>query len=196
MIEMLKLECDELSKLHILPNAITYVNMSLGAIAIFISANSNPNNIKIASILILIAGIVDKLDGYIARKMKATSKFGKELDSLCDLVSFGIAPILLWWNINKGLLGISETLVSLFFIGGAAYRLARYNATKEDKYIVGLPITIAGMIVAGKQLIDISYRLELVDQSIINIENMLIITLLSALMINSFKIKKPCIKFF
>lgn len=193
---MLRSGRDELSKLHILPNAITYANMSLGAIAIFISAASHPNNIKIASILILIAGITDKLDGYVARKMKATSKFGKELDSLCDLVSFGIAPILLWWNINKGLLGIRETLVSLVFIGCGAYRLARYNATKEDRYIVGLPITIAGMIVAAKQLIDISYRLKLVDQSIINIENMLIITLLSALMINSFKIKKPCIKYF
>lgn len=195
-IKMLKSQPDELSRLHILPNAITYANMSLGAIAIFISTNSNPGNIKIASILILIAGITDKLDGYVARKMKATSGFGKELDSLCDLVSFGIAPILLWWHINKGLLGISEAVASLFFIGSGIYRLARYNIRKEDRYIVGLPITIAGMVVAGKQLLDVSYRLKFVTQSTINIENIIIITLLSILMTNSFKIRKPCIKYF
>lgn len=193
---MLKSERDELSKPHVLPNVITYVNMSLGTIAILISLNSNSDNIKIASVLVLIAGITDKLDGYIARKLKATSKFGKELDSLCDLVTFGVAPILLWWNINKGLLGTSETLASLFFIGGGIFRLARYNASNQETHIVGLPITVAGMLMAGKHLLDTVYRLRLVSQCTVNIENIVVTFFLSALMISSFRIKKSCLKRF
>ena len=189
---MLGFECNEFSKPHIiLTNAISYANMSLGAIAIFISTNNTPINIKIASILILLAGATDKLDGYLARKLGVTSKFGKELDSFSDLVSFGIAPVVLWWNMNKGLLGIAEVLTSLFFIGGAIFRLARYNLAKEEKYIVGLPITIAGMLVGGKHLLDISHRLDFIGGSTINIENILIMVLLSILMVSRFKIKKP-----
>lgn len=193
---MLGLRCKGLTKTHIWPNAITYVNMALGAVAIFVGANHTPHNIKIASMLILIAGVLDKLDGYVARKLGVTSRFGKELDSLCDLVSFGIAPVVLWWHINKGLLGIGEVLISLFFIGAGIFRLARYNISKEKKYIVGLPITIAGMIMGGKHLVDINHRLNLLDKSRINIENMLIMFLLSIWMISSFKIKKPPLKLF
>lgn len=191
---MLELKWNETSKPHMLANTITYANMSLGAIAVFISVNNAPINIRIASILILVAGITDKLDGYVARKLGATSNFGKELDSLSDLVSFGIAPVVLWWNINKGLLGPVEVLVSLLFIGGGIFRLARYNVTKEEKYITGLPITIAGMILGLKHLLDIEHRFKLVGQNTINIENMVIMILLSILMVSSFKIKKPSLK--
>ncbi len=168
--------------------------MSLGAMAVFISMNHNPINIRIATILVLVAGITDKLDGFAARKLGATSNFGKELDSLSDLVSFGIAPVVLWWNMNDGLLGLSEALVSLFFIGSGIFRLARYNVAKEEKYIMGLPITIAGMIMACKHLLDISYRLNLVGKNTINIENILIMAILSILMVSSLKIKKPSSK--
>ncbi|MFY9279587.1 MAG: CDP-diacylglycerol--serine O-phosphatidyltransferase [Caldicoprobacterales bacterium] len=190
----MRLECDRLSKLHILPSAITYVNMSLGAIAIFISTNNTPVNIKIAALLVVIAGITDKLDGYVARKLRITSKFGRELDSLSDLVSFGMAPIVLWWNINNGLLGIREITVSLLFIGGGIFRLARYNISTDERYIIGLPITVAGMVMGGKHLLDTVYRLKLVSQSTINLENTFIIVLLSLLMISSFKVKKTYLK--
>lgn len=186
---MQRLEYKE--KLQILPNTITYANMALGAAAIFISANSTPVNVKIASILILIAGLTDKLDGYVARKLGVSSSFGKELDSLCDLVSFGVAPVALWWNINKGLLGVGEVIVSLFFIGGGIFRLARYNITEEEKYIVGLPITIAGMAMGGKHLLDIIYRFKFVGVSTINIENIIIMAVLSILMVSSLRVKKP-----
>lgn len=191
---MLVSKCNKSSKSHILPCIITYINMSLGAMAVFISMNHNPINIRIATILVLVAGITDKLDGFAARKLGATSNFGKELDSLSDLVSFGIAPVVLWWNMNDGLLGLSEALVSLFFIGSGIFRLARYNVAKEEKYIMGLPITIAGMIMACKHLLDISYRLNLVGKNTINIENILIMAILSILMVSSLKIKKPSSK--
>ncbi|NLI61537.1 MAG: CDP-diacylglycerol--serine O-phosphatidyltransferase [Clostridiales bacterium] len=187
-------ECNKQLKSYILANAITYANMSLGAIAIFISANSIPTNLKIACLLIILAGFTDKLDGYVARKLGVTSKLGRELDSLSDLVSFGMAPVILWWHINRGLLGIGGVLVSLFFLGGGMYRLARYNTIEEEKYIVGLPITIAGIIMGGKHLLDIKHRLESIGQSTINIENMFIMLLLSILMISSFKIKKPSLQ--
>lgn len=167
--------------------------MSLGTVALLISINHSPTNIKIASILILMAGIMDKLDGLIARKTGATTIFGKELDSLCDLVSFGIAPVTVWWSINGGILGIGEILISLFFIGGSVFRLARFNVVNPKGYIVGLPITIAGMVMGGKHLLDINYRLAFIDKSIINIENIVIMLALSLLMISKFKIKKPSI---
>ncbi|NLW22889.1 MAG: CDP-diacylglycerol--serine O-phosphatidyltransferase [Tissierellia bacterium] len=187
---MLGLKYNKISKLHILPNLITYINMSLGAVAIFISSNGSPNNIKIAAMLILIAGLTDKLDGFTARKLGVASKFGKELDSLCDTISFGVAPLVLWWNMNNGLLGIYEILVSLFFIGSGVFRLARFNVMEEE-YIVGLPITIAGMVMGLKHLLDISHRFSFVNRAIINIENIIIMISLSLLMVSSFKIKKP-----
>ncbi len=188
--KMLGLKYNKISKLHILPNLITYINMSLGAVAIFISSNGSPNNIKIAAMLILIAGLTDKLDGFTARKLGVASKFGKELDSLCDTISFGVAPLVLWWNMNNGLLGIYEILVSLFFIGSGVSRLARFNVMEEE-YIVGLPITIAGMVMGLKHLLDISHRFSFVNRAIINIENIIIMISLSLLMVSSFKIKKP-----
>lgn len=174
-----------------LPNAITFANMALGVIAVYISMTSVSKNIKIALVLILIAGAADKLDGYAARKLDATSDFGKELDSLCDLVSFGIAPVLVWWNINRDSLGIALAIVSLLFIGAGAFRLARFNTLKEEGHIVGLPITIAGMVMAGKHLIDISHRFEFVDSKGMIIESLVIMVLLSILMVSDFKIKKP-----
>lgn len=190
MIKILKSKSKDFNKLYIIPNVITYSNMILGAIAIFISIIGNRHNLKIASLLIITAGVMDKLDGYIARKLNIASKFGKELDSLCDLVSFGIAPVILWWNINTGKLGLIEMIGSIIFIGAGIFRLAKFNITKDQGYIIGLPITIAGMIMAIKHFIDISYRIGNRDY-MINLENLLLMFLLSLFMISKFRIKKP-----
>lgn len=176
---------------HMLPNAITFANMALGVIAIYISKDTSSNNIKIASIFILIAGAADKLDGYVARKLGATSQLGKELDSLCDLVSFGIAPMLLWWNMSINSSSLAVVLASLFYIGAGAYRLARFNINGKNNYIEGLPITIAGMVMSGKCLYDVIYRLQFIDNTVLNSENLIIAVLLSVLMVSNFKIKIP-----
>ena len=81
-------------------------NMSRGN-SYFISTNNTPVNIKIAALLVVIAGLLTNWM-VMYRKLRITSKFGRELDSLSDLVSFGMAPIVLWWNINNGLLGIRK----------------------------------------------------------------------------------------
>ena len=70
------------------------------------------------------------------------------------------------------------------------FRLARFNVMEEE-YIVGLPITIAGMVMGLKHLLDISHRFSFVNRAIINIENIIIMISLSLLMVSSFKIKKP-----
>lgn len=176
---------------NILPNAITFANMALGVIAMYISMDTSSNNIKIASVLILIAGAADKLDGFVARKLGSTSDFGKELDSLCDLVSFGVAPVLLWWNMSIASSSVATALASLFFIGAGAYRLARFNISSSKGDTVGLPITVAGMVIAGKCLLDATFRLNLVYSAVLNMENLILAVLLSVMMVSNVKIKMP-----
>lgn len=174
----------------IIPSSVTYTNMFLGVGAIFLSILGGINNFKIASVLILVAGVTDKLDGFIARKLGVTSEFGKELDSLCDLVSFGISPIILWWVINRDRLGVGQVLVPALFVAAGVFRLARYNITREDGYIRGLPITLAGMIVALKCILDITYRASH-GSNILNYENSIIMLVLSIMMVSKLKVKKP-----
>lgn len=164
--------------------------MLLGGLAILYSFNGSLVDVKLASIFILIAAITDKLDGYMARKLNQESEFGKQLDSLCDLISFGLAPALIWWNVKGTGLSIVEILISLVFIGSGVFRLARFNVEASKEYIVGMPITIAGMIMALKYIIDIEYRI--MDSSIgsINIENLILMILLSFLMVSKIQIKK------
>ena len=111
----------------------------------------------LASIFILIAGLVDRYDGRVARFLQVSSDLGKELDSLADLVSFGVAPsvlIYILFNLNtfgpKGILGI--ILLVAFPICGA-YRLARYNTSSFDGVFTGVPITITGCFLAAFALI-------------------------------------------
>lgn len=182
---------NDLTFKHIIPSGITYINMFLGIGAMFISITGGMNNFKLASILIILAGITDKLDGYVARRLNVASDFGRELDSLCDIISFGISPTILWWSMNMGRLGIDKIISSIFFISAGVYRLARFNIMKEDKYIRGLPITLAGMAMATKYILDIIFRKNYINNYIINYENSLIMILLSFMMVSNFKVKRP-----
>ena len=96
---------------YILPNILTIAGVCLGISSIKFSLDLNFN---MAVIFITLAAILDALDGRIARLIKGTSDFGKELDSLTDFVSFGIAPafIIYFWELNKyGKLGWAITLI-------------------------------------------------------------------------------------
>lgn len=181
---------EKIGNYYIIPNLITFTNMFLGALAIFYSFNGNILDVRLASIFILIAAITDKLDGYMARRLGQESEFGKQLDSLCDLVSFGVAPAIIWWNLMATSLSILEILISIGFIASGVFRLARFNVETNKGYIVGMPITIAGMIMALKYIIDIEYRLVGTSISSINIENLILMLLLSILMISKIRIKK------
>ena len=136
---------------YLLPNILTLGGVCLGISSIKFSIDGN---YSLAVIFILLAAILDALDGRIARLIKGTSDFGKELDSLTDFVSFGIAPvfILYFWELNKyGKLGWAITLI---YSVCCVLRLARFNLTKTDKqqlwksnYFEGVPSPAGGILI-------------------------------------------------
>ena len=132
-----------------LPNIFTFINLGCGVLSLL---ETHRGNYVMASIFILIAGLVDRYDGRIARYLQVSSELGKEWDSLADLVSFGVAPSLLLYicfNLNNldpyGILGL-VLLISLPICG--AFRLARYNISTFDGVFTGVPITIVGCFLA------------------------------------------------
>lgn len=124
---------------YLLPSAFTIGNMLLGFYAI---VRAYRGDFKEAAVMVMIAGVLDGLDGRIARLTGTDSEFGKEYDSLADVFTFGVAPALLsyFWGLDEhGRLG---WLIPLFFLVCAATRLARFNVqTKvvDSRYFVGLP---------------------------------------------------------
>lgn len=124
-----------------IPNMFTFLNLALGFLAIVMSIN---RDFIFASILLLLAVLADGLDGRTAKALKVESKLGIEMDSLADLVSFGVAPAVLMHSFHKDWFLMFAALI---FVLGGAYRLARFNITKEKKKgFVGMPITINGII--------------------------------------------------
>ena len=105
---------------------LTIIGVCIGLSSIKFALDQNYG---LAIIAVLIAGIMDGLDGRIARLIKGTSKVGKELDSLTDVVSFGVAPafIMYFWVLNE--LGKLGWLISLIYVVCCALRLARFNIT-------------------------------------------------------------------
>ena len=136
---------------YLLPNILTLAGVCLGISSIKFSIDGN---YSLAVIFILFAAILDALDGRVARLIKGTSEFGKELDSLTDFVSFGIAPvfILYFWELNNyGKLGWAITLI---YSVCCVLRLARFNLTKisdnqiwKNNYFEGVPSPAGGLLI-------------------------------------------------
>jgi CDP-diacylglycerol--serine O-phosphatidyltransferase len=136
----------------LIPNMITLLSLCAGLSAIRMAIE---DKIDLAVYLILLAGVLDSMDGRIARLMKGTTKFGAELDSLADFVSFGAVPVvvLYLWGMN-GAGPIGWVAVLVFAICGAL-RLARFNVQSEDpnrpawmgNYFTGVPIPAAAILV-------------------------------------------------
>ncbi|MEN1967143.1 CDP-diacylglycerol--serine O-phosphatidyltransferase [Lentibacillus sp. N15] len=130
------------SKAH-LANGITLMNLSFGIIAIILISRGFGH---MSLLFIALAALFDRFDGMIARKFDAVSDFGKELDSLCDLVSFGVAPaLLIYQTVLYQIPGVGLTLTVLYILCGAI-RLARFNVKEFDGAFFGIPITAAGLI--------------------------------------------------
>ncbi|WP_053957712.1 CDP-diacylglycerol--serine O-phosphatidyltransferase [Inediibacterium massiliense] len=137
-----------------IPNLFTLLNLILGILSIlFIFEESY----VVSAVLIIIAGMMDRMDGKMARKLDVVSDFGKELDSLCDLISFGLAPALLMWHLNLMELGDIGIIVTLIFVVCGTIRLARYNITDFEGVYLGIPITICGGLVALMSLYSTKY---------------------------------------
>jgi len=113
----------------ILPNTLTIIGVCIGLSSIKFALDQNYG---LSIIALLISGILDTLDGRIARLIKGTSKVGKELDSLTDVVSFGVAPafIMYFWTLNE--LGKLGWLIVLVYVVCCALRLARFNIMTYD----------------------------------------------------------------
>ena len=134
----------------ILPNTLTLIGVCIGLTSINFALNQN---FKLAIIAIVCAAIIDGLDGRIARLIKGTSKVGKELDSLTDIISFGVAPafIMYFWTLNS--LGKIGWLISLIYVVCVALRLARFNINTggepswRDNFFEGVPSPAGGILV-------------------------------------------------
>lgn len=148
----------------LVPNLFTSLNFLMGVWAIllvsavFADASSLSNHIILGANLIVYCVLFDKLDGFAARLMKASSEFGAQFDSLADLIAFGLAPSVLMifsykvfapeWYARNWLMVLA--VISLYVLC-AALRLARYNAIDSDAhpdFFVGMPTTMSGGAVA------------------------------------------------
>ncbi len=161
-----------------IPNLFTLLNLFFGCIAIiFILQNGisilsgadgtqlvgMPEKIWMASLFIALAALVDFLDGFVARMFGATSDKGKQLDSLADVVSFGVAPGMILYQFLRmsfmqqqdGLeVSILWLLPAFIFPCAAAYRLAKFNVDSSQQYVFkGVPSPAAGLLIASIPLI-------------------------------------------
>lgn len=134
-----------------IPNILTTFSFTLGLSALMLIFSGQ---LSLAAYLIIIAAIFDSLDGYAARKLKATSKFGEEFDSLNDIVTFVIVPSLLIFNWTGMSFSILNYFSIIIFCLAGAYRLARFNCHKTNGYFEGLPTTYSGFIIAQIYLLN------------------------------------------
>lgn len=167
-----------MSKKKLIPNIVTLSNLVLGITSLWFTMEGN---YKEAAISILLAMVLDGMDGRLARRLKVSSDFGKELDSLSDLVSFGVAPALLVYASILYYYGLWGLSVCILFALCGAVRLARFNVLNIKNYFIGVPITMAGPLLTIFVLL--SNRLPVGFYLIVTIS-------LSYLMVSNFKIPK------
>jgi CDP-diacylglycerol---serine O-phosphatidyltransferase len=173
-----------------IPNIFTLLNLFFGCVAIVFALQTEtisifvgqdlsthyniPEKLSIAAYLIFIAAVIDFLDGFVARLLGATSEMGKQLDSLSDVVSFGVAPSVILYQLlrisfikeENGLETSIAWLLPAFIVACAgAYRLARFNIDTSQSFgFKGVPIPAAGLLIAsfplilhfGNSIIDVS----------------------------------------
>lgn len=130
-----------------IPNALTALNLVLGVSAIISTIDGA---FSTAALLIVAALVADGMDGRVARYFKTSSDFGKELDSLCDVVSFGVAPAILAYVFVLHEYDLIGLLAAAAFATCGALRLARFNVNTGvvKGYFMGLPIPASGCVIA------------------------------------------------
>lgn len=162
-----------------IPNIFTLLNLFAGVMAVIFALQTNsiliyqndayqssfniPEKLSWAAICILIAAVIDFLDGFVARLLNATSEMGKQLDSLSDVVSFGVAPAVIIYQLlrfsyareeNGIYISIIVLLPAIIIACASAYRLARFNIDDSQQYsFKGLPVPAAGIFIASFPLI-------------------------------------------
>jgi CDP-diacylglycerol--serine O-phosphatidyltransferase len=155
----LKIIADKKNARVILPNMLTLIGVCIGLTSIRFALDGK---FEFAIIAIIFAALIDGLDGRIARLIKGTSKVGKELDSLTDMISFGVAPafIMYFWKLNT--LGRFGWLVCLIYVICVALRLARFNVNSnqdpswKDNFFEGVPSPAGGILVLTPLIISLT----------------------------------------
>jgi CDP-diacylglycerol--serine O-phosphatidyltransferase len=122
-------------------HVVTFTNLGCGFAALLLMYEGNQ---RLAVSLLLLATVLDFFDGALARMAGHGSAFGKELDSLADLVSFGVAPAFLAYQAQVAPSPQVAGVVSLIFVVAGAWRLALFNVAESGRDFRGMPITVAG----------------------------------------------------
>src|SRR3954471_9614371 len=138
---------------HLIPNAVTLANIALGFLGIVAAARGQ---FERSVVLLFAAALCDLADGKLARALNATSKFGMELDSLSDMVSFGLAPSVLAYMAVLHKLGTLGLAIAIVYPLCGAIRLARYNSEVSGigkVPFLGVPIPIAASCVWSRVLV-------------------------------------------
>lgn len=176
-----------------IPNLFTLLNLFFGCLAVILILQNGitvlynpdgsqyigmPEKTELASFFIGLAALVDFLDGLVARLFKATSPMGKELDSLADVVSFGVAPGMILYQLLRlsfagqvdGLdVSMGWLLPALLIPCAAAYRLARFNIDDAQQYgFKGVPTPAAGLLIASLPLISWYTNSRMVEAALLN----------------------------
>ncbi len=176
-----------------IPNLFTLLNLVFGCLAIVFTLQNGimitvdaegtellyiPEKIWMASLFIGLAALVDFLDGFVARLFKASSEMGKQLDSLADLVSFGVVPGMIIYQFlrlsfaqQEGGLDVSLLWLLPAFVlpCAAAWRLARFNLDTEQSFsFKGMPVPAVGIFVASLPLIYWNVNEEWIQNLLLN----------------------------
>ena len=196
--------CKKKTPTSLLPNALTILGVCLGLSSIKFALDYN---YEMAVITIGLAAILDTLDGRVARLVKATSKVGKELDSLTDVISFGVAPsfIMYFWSINE--IGKFGWFLVLLYTVCCALRLARFNLTKINdeetwkiNFFEGVPSPAAAGLLLLPLILSLTNIVEIINlneltqmlnlNNIFNPENNKIISSITILIVSILMISK------
>ena len=178
----------------ILPNILTLVGVCIGLSSIKFAFDEK---FTLSIIAIIVAAIIDGLDGRIARLIQGTSKVGKELDSLTDVISFGVAPafIMYFWKLNE--IGRVGWLICLVYVMCVALRLARFNVNSgkdpswQDNFFEGIPSPAGGVIVLMPLIYSLSdIQLITVDYNIFVPSLFVIVSILLISKIPTYSLKK------
>ena len=198
-----------------IPNIFTLLNLFFGCMAIvfalqtdsviiylndeFNSSFNIPEKLTWAAICIIVAGLIDFLDGFVARLLKATSSMGKQLDSLSDIVSFGVAPGVIIYQLLRFSFATEENglnvsiawLLPAFIVScAAAYRLAKFNLDESQTLTFkGVPVPAVGLLVASFPLILHFNTIAIINNLLINKWVLYcIIFIVSGLMVSNLRI--------
>ena len=183
---------------YILPSILTLIGVCLGISSIKFAMDGN---FTFAVLFLVVAAILDGLDGRVARIIKGTSDFGKELDSLTDFVSFGIAPafIIYFWELNK--YGKIGWLIVLLFSVCCVLRLARFNLTKfenndewKNNFFQGIPSPAGGCLILFPIMFELSSFSAFFDIKVITPYFMVLVSILLISKVPTFSFKKIAIR--